>query len=253
MALVGLLTTTVVMAQGLAPDSLANYVYTSEATSATGIDLPPPRTVFLTPTGMAFTVQPRGVPLARPVAYTWAKTGPNEGTYTEIDGDFTSSVGVTFTSASAGTFRQTLPGGQQIDGMVTFSRMPQAPAPLANIATRATLAPGGVLNPGFVVAGNVTRRVLIRAVGPGLAPFGVATPVANPTLTVFSGDNQIGANDDHGEEPASVGATVGAFALPMNSRDAAIVLRLAPGNYTVTIRGGANDAGDVLAEVYFVD
>jgi hypothetical protein len=133
---------------------------------------------------------------------------------------------------------------------------PPPPAPLINLSTRATLGAGGVLNPGFVVGGSTPRRVLVRAVGPGLAQFGVTTPMANPTLAVFSGSVQIGANDDW-DKSANLPATfaaVGAFGLPPGSKDAAVVLTLAPGAYTVTVRAAtANDAGDVLAEVYLLE
>ena len=132
---------------------------------------------------------------------------------------------------------------------------PPPPSPLMNVATRATLAAGGVLNPGFVIGGTTSHRVLVRAIGPGLAQFGVTGVLANPTLTVFSGALQIGANDDWGGD-ANVNAVfgaVGAFGLPAASKDAAIVLTLPPGAYTLIIRGAnPGDGGEVLAEVYLV-
>jgi hypothetical protein len=42
----------------------------------------------------------------------------------------------------------------------------------------------------------------------------------------------------------------GAFPLPANSRDAALVIALAPGNYTVVITGVGGATGVALAEVY---
>jgi hypothetical protein len=132
---------------------------------------------------------------------------------------------------------------------------PPPPAPLMNLSTRATLVAGGVLSPGFVIGGTTPRRVLIRAIGPGLAPFGVTGVMANPTLAVFNGALQIGANDDWSGDVAldATFAAVGAFGLPPASRDAALVVTLPPGAYTATVRGAtAADAGEVLVEVYFV-
>ena len=43
---------------------------------------------------------------------------------------------------------------------------------------------------------------------------------------------------------------VGAFMLPPNSRDAAMVVALEPGNYTVQVGGGA---GEVLLEIYHLN
>jgi len=132
---------------------------------------------------------------------------------------------------------------------------PPPPSPLMNVATRATLAAGGVLNPGFVIGGTTPRRVLVRAIGPGLAQFGVTDVLANPTLAVFSGALQIAANDDWAGDAdvSAVFGPVGAFGLPAASKDAALVLTLPPGAYTLIIRGAnPGDAGEVLAEIYLV-
>jgi len=44
-----------------------------------------------------------------------------------------------------------------------------------------------------------------------------------------------------------------AFALPAGSRDAAAVVRLPPGGYTVQATGVGNTTGNVLVEVYDMD
>ena len=106
------------------------------------------------------------------------------------------------------------------------------------------------MTPGFVVGGTAPRRVLVRAVGPALAAFGVSGPVAAPVLAIFRGGEEIARNTGWTANLAPVFAAVGAFALPAGSRDAALLLTLAPGAYTARIEGGA---GEVLAEVYFVD
>lgn len=124
-------------------------------------------------------------------------------------------------------------------------------APLVNISTRATLAAGQILNPGFVVGGTTPRRVLIRAIGPELARYGVTNSAPSTTLTIFSGQTQIATNSGWGggaSLSAAFSAT-GAFGLPTDSKDSAIMLTLNPGSYTATITG----TGEVLAEVYFVD
>ena len=133
---------------------------------------------------------------------------------------------------------------------------PPPPSPLMNLATRATLGAGGVLNPGFVIGGTTPRRVLVRAIGPWLTQFGVTGAMANPTLTVFSGALQVGANDDWGGDTnlTAIFAAVGAFGLPAASKDAAVVLSLPPGAYTVIVRGATPaEAGDVLFEAYLVE
>lgn len=123
-------------------------------------------------------------------------------------------------------------------------------APLVNISTRAVLAAGGALTPGFVVGGTTSRRVLVRAVGPGLAAFGVSGPISAPVLAIYRGSEEIARNAGWAADLAPIFGAVGAFALTPGSRDAALLLTLAPGAYTARIDGGA---GEVLAEVYFVD
>lgn len=107
---------------------------------------------------------------------------------------------------------------------------------------------------GFVVGGNGLKRVLIRAIGPTLAapPFGVVGAIADPRMALFSGSTQIAANDNWGSAVAlaTAFAQVGAFVLPGDSRDAALLATLGPGNYTVRVEGVGAGTGIGLVEVY---
>lgn len=115
-----------------------------------------------------------------------------------------------------------------------------------------------VLIAGFAVSGTATRRALIRAVGPTLAEFGVTAAVSDSELKVFdSAQNEIAANDNWSEsgdasEIASAAETLGAFALGEGSADAAVLIDLSPGAYTVHARGVGGAVGTVLLEVYFL-
>jgi len=112
------------------------------------------------------------------------------------------------------------------------------------------------LTSGFVVGGNVPRRVLIRAVGPTLASFGVSQVLLDPQFSVFNGSAVVGSNDDWGGSAslAALFAAIGAFSLPSNSQDAAGVFTLQPGSYTVQVSSWiSGGSGAVLLEIYFVD
>ncbi len=115
-------------------------------------------------------------------------------------------------------------------------------------------AVGSGLTVGFTMAGGAPKTVLIRAVGPTLAGFGVAGPLLDPQVTLFrSGVSEpVAVNDDWGGGAALAGAFagVGAFALPAGSRDAALVVSLAPGGYSVVVTGVGGAGGSVLVEVY---
>lgn len=126
---------------------------------------------------------------------------------------------------------------------------------LINVSARSTVGTGGdLLIAGFVIAGPAARTVLIRAVGPSLANFGVAAALADPQLSLFSGSGRLLGNDDWGGSAAlAAGFTgVGAFALPSGSRDAAMIVTLPPGSYTAQISGANNTTGVALVEVYEV-
>ena len=65
-------------------------------------------------------------------------------------------------------------------------------AELKNISTRALVGTGdNALIPGFVISGPGSQRILLRAVGPSLASFGVSAPIADPTPTLYRGDGTI--------------------------------------------------------------
>ena len=130
---------------------------------------------------------------------------------------------------------------------------------LTNLSSRTLVRVGSeVMIAGFVVQGARPARFLIRAVGPGLAAFGVPGTLANPQLTVHAGATQLAANDNWGANPdaanlRSIAAAIGAFALPEGSADAALLLTLEPGNYSATVSGVNDTSGVALVEVYQLD
>lgn len=106
---------------------------------------------------------------------------------------------------------------------------------------------------GFVLAGTGAKDVLVRAIGPTLgSAFGVTGAASDPQLTLNAAQTRVAANDNWGggTDLAEAFASAGAFALPANSRDAAVVATLVPGNYTVQVSGVGGGTGLVLVEVY---
>ena len=127
---------------------------------------------------------------------------------------------------------------------------------LLNVSARAHVPAGGSVTVGFMVGGTTERRLLIRAIGPSLSVFGLPHPIATPSLEVFAGDVRRGQSTGGwrgATEISAAAAKVGAFSVPANSRDAALLITLAPGNYTAVVKGStAAEHGDVLLEVYLV-
>ncbi|HUR56998.1 MAG TPA: hypothetical protein VM029_04780 [Opitutaceae bacterium] len=133
---------------------------------------------------------------------------------------------------------------------------------IVNISTRGFVDTGeGQLVAGFVVAGDTPKRVLIRGIGPALAAFGVTGTVADPQLKLFaSGQAAALAQNDDWHSPqadaetsaeiAAASARAGAFPLGAGSRDAALIMTLAPGSYSAVMSGANNGTGTGLIEVY---
>ena len=111
-----------------------------------------------------------------------------------------------------------------------------------------------VLIAGFVVAGAGSKQVLIRAVGPTLASFGVAGALGDPELEVLDGAGRVlGRSDNWDGTLAPTFARAGAFPLAAGSRDAAALVTLPAGStYTVKVSGVNNTSGEALVEVYEV-
>ena len=124
---------------------------------------------------------------------------------------------------------------------------------LVNVSVLKPLAAGETLIAGFVVGGGAGKRLLVRAVGPGLtAGFGIQGALADPGLEVYRGPVATTTNDNWNAADAAVFAQVGAFNLPAGSRDAAVVLDVSPDAYSVQVRNRAAGGGVVLVEVYEV-
>lgn len=115
---------------------------------------------------------------------------------------------------------------------------------------------GSTLTAGFVIAGPTSKTVLIRAIGPTLnTAFGITGVVANPQMILFgAGQARLGENDNWGGTAALNAAftAVGAFALPAASQDAALLVTLNPGDYSVVVTGVGGTSGIGLVEVYDV-
>lgn len=109
----------------------------------------------------------------------------------------------------------------------------------------------------MVVHGSGPRKLLIRGIGPSLGAFDVAGALARPRLQLFAGSTPVRQNEHWAaaverslvEEAA---AKVGAFPLSRDRADAALLLYLAPGNYSAQLGGVNNSTGNAMVEVYDV-
>lgn len=121
---------------------------------------------------------------------------------------------------------------------------------LGNISTRGRVGTGDkVMIGGFIVAGG-PARVVVRAIGPSLARFGVPGALQDPTLTLHSGPAVMAEGDDWQASPWAAQLPPGLQ--PADPREAAMVVTLQPGAYTAIVRGKGGTTGVALVEAFHV-
>jgi len=128
---------------------------------------------------------------------------------------------------------------------------------LVNMSIRATSGGGdGGLISGFTLAGEGSKQVLVRAIGPTLGAFGVSGVLADPMISLTSQGASTTvstgwANDNWLEETvSSASQAVGAFPLSRGSKDAALLVNLPAGGYTAQVACRSGGGGAALIELY---
>jgi hypothetical protein len=149
--------------------------------------------------------------------------------------------------------------------MITWSNAQQIDpvSRIANISTRSWVGTGNdVQIAGFVISAYDRKTVLIRASGPALIPLGVTGVLPDPTIELhdtYDLNKVIATNDDWSADPAltpsieAAASRTGAFSWTRGSKDAAILISLKSGVYTVIVRDSGVKTGAALIEVYDAD
>jgi arylsulfate sulfotransferase len=122
---------------------------------------------------------------------------------------------------------------------------------LANISARGDVGTAdNVLISGFIVGDVESATVIIRALGPSLASFGVSGVLSDPTLTIYDANGTVIASNDNWQDDTNAIDVQKNLLTPPNPSESAIVLRLPAGAYTAIVRGANGGTGVGLAEVY---
>jgi hypothetical protein len=131
----------------------------------------------------------------------------------------------------------------------------QSPVRFVNISARGTVTPSSPLIGGFVIEGTSAQTVLVRAVGPMLAQFGVSNPLESTQLDIYNQAGVLVASSAAGinaTNSGSAAALVGAFPLPAGSGDTPLAITLKPGSYTAVVTSPGGGTGTALLEAYEV-
>lgn len=157
------------------------------------------------------------------------------------------------TSLAPGRYTTILRGVNNTSGVAlveAYDLSGAAVSELTNISTRGLVQTGnGAMIGGFIVQGTSVERVLVRALGPTLANFGIANPLSNPTLELRDGNGNLVDSNDNWQSSNQAAITATGLQ-PPNAFEPAILGSLAPGNYTALVRGVNNATGIALMEVY---
>lgn len=193
---------------------------------------------------VTFTVSASG---SASIAYQWLKND------SPIVGATAASYTIAATQAGdAGSYsaRVSASGQNVVSAAATLTVNPLVPvgptARLSNLSVRTAMAAGQNLIVGFFVDGG-SRDILVRAAGPALTVLGVGGAMADPRLELYNGATLVLANENWPASLAGTFSSVGAFAFPASSLDAAF-LRDIGGSASVHARG--TGAGILLVEAY---
>jgi hypothetical protein len=153
-----------------------------------------------------------------------------------------------------------LVGNTSTLGTTATAEAPPTPiSELSNISTRAFVQTGdNVVIGGFIVQGNQSKRVIIRAIGPSLTQYGVPNALANPTLELHNGTGALIASNNDWMTTIIGGIITGnqvrdimsSGYAPADGLESAIIADLPPGDYTAIVRGVNDMTGVALVEVY---
>jgi hypothetical protein len=141
----------------------------------------------------------------------------------------------------------TNPSGTATNPLSFFQAVP---GHAANISTRLAVGTGdNVLIGGFIVTGNASKKVIVRAIGPSLTQYHVPNALQDPTLELHDHTGAVIASNDNWMNASNKQDIINSGHAPSNDLESAILTTLAPGNYTAIISGKNGTTGNALIEV----
>ena len=118
-----------------------------------------------------------------------------------------------------------------------------------NISTRGVLTAANAMIGGFIVQGDQSQKVIVRALGPTLSQFNVPNALADPVLTLADENGGVIASNDDWQNTQAAEIQFSGFA-PKNPKEPAIIATRPPGNTTAIVTGKNGTTGNALVEVY---
>jgi len=127
------------------------------------------------------------------------------------------------------------------------------PTQALNISGRSRVGTGeNVAISGFIITGTNAKRIGVRGLGPSLVNFGVAAPLADPTIQLRRADGSLVVANNNWKDTQQMEITSAGLA-PADDKEAALITTLTAGSYTAIVMGKNGGTGVALAEVYDLD
>jgi sugar lactone lactonase YvrE len=234
-------------ALALAPFNLAGALADPELQMFTSTDL-----MFDSDTGWKGNAQIAST-AAAVGAFSWGTASTKDSALIETvnSGSYTAQV--------AGASGDTGLSIAEIYDTNPFANDAPSTARLVNLSARAAVGTGAnILFGGFTIGGGATARtVLIRASGPALAVFGLASVLLPDPQVVLvnSAGTTLASNTGWGASALIISEAnaVGAFSWGgAPTKDSALLITLPAGAYTAQVSGVSGDTGQSIIEVYEV-
>jgi hypothetical protein len=109
---------------------------------------------------------------------------------------------------------------------------------------------------GFIVGAGLGNnqtgsvKVVVRAIGPSLAAFGITNALPDPSLELHDSNGATIATNDNWKQGGQAAAIQASGLAPSNDLESALLRVLPAGSYTAIVRGNANGTGVGLVEAY---
>ena len=234
---------------------------------------PDPKTVVVRALGPSLSGFGLSGVLADPVLTVHNSLGAviatNDNWQTDVGATFIAQNGLAPTNPSeSAALLQNLPPGSYtvvVTGKnsatgISLAEVYEIPQPgvnsiLTNVSGRSFVGTGdNALISGFIIGDLNSATVVVRALGPSLASYGVSNPLSDPVLTIYDSKGSAIATNDNWQTDNENARLVRRNGLaPPNALDSVIVLHLPPGKYTAVVRGANGATGNALVEFYHLN
>ncbi len=144
-------------------------------------------------------------------------------------------------------------GGTGVGLVEAYDLDQSASSQLGNLSTRGFVDIGNnVMIGGFILGPDdaPNANVLVRAIGPSLAAFGVTDALADPVLELHDANGTLIASNDNWTDSTQAADIEATGLAPTNDLESAILMSLPPSSYTAVVSGSEDSTGVALVEVY---